>query len=168
MTHTHVPVDTPRRVRNAANLVNLSTPLGALLGVIGRGRLRNRAGLVVFDEVRLPGVRASAMTVGSVVLVMGRRLEQVEQRIPGLLRHEDEHAWQYAACLGLPMLPLYGVAAGWSWLRTGNRASANLFEQAAGLTRGGYRRASRRSLRQGWAEMSRRAQPWRRRADRAA
>ncbi len=42
---------------------------------------------------------------------------------------------------------VYGVAAGWSWLRTGDVASGNVFEQRAGLAEGGYRE---RPLRAAW------------------
>jgi hypothetical protein len=31
------------------------------------------------------------------------------------------------------------LAAAWSWVRTGDPASRNLFERAAGLADGGYR-----------------------------
>ena len=55
--------------------------------------------------------------------------------------HENTHAWQYLWCGGLPFLPLYVVAAGWSWLRTGDPASANPFERNAGLLHGGYQEA---------------------------
>jgi hypothetical protein len=34
---------------------------------------------------------------------------------------------------------LYLAAAGWSWLRTGDFASRNVFERRAGLADGGYR-----------------------------
>ena len=48
-------------------------------------------------------------------------------------------------CLGLPFLPLYGLAAAWSTWRTGDPASRNPFERGAGLVRGGYvQRAVRR------------------------
>jgi hypothetical protein len=57
---------------------------------------------------------------------------------PALLGHEEKHSSQYAWCLGLPFLPLYFLAAGWSQLRTGNPASANFFERQAGLAAGGY------------------------------
>jgi hypothetical protein len=55
-----------------------------------------------------------------------------------LLGHEEKHCTQYACCLGLPFLPLYLLAAGWSQLRTGDPASANFFERLAGLEAGGY------------------------------
>lgn len=54
-----------------------------------------------------------------------------------MLSHEEEHSWQYAYCLGLPFLPLYAIATGWSWLRTGDRASTNALEVQAGLSSGG-------------------------------
>jgi hypothetical protein len=44
-------------------------------------------------------------------------------------------------------MPLvYGVAAGWSWLRTGDVASRNVFERRAGLVDGGYREQPLRAL----------------------
>lgn len=131
-------MDQRRAVRNLGNVVNLSTPLGLILALVGRGRIRRIAGLLVADGVRLPLSHASAMTVGSVVLVPRVQLEDALERIPGLLQHEDAHAWQWAACLGLPFIPLYFAAAGWSHLRCGDRASANVFERQAGLQLGGY------------------------------
>ncbi len=129
----------PTVLRNLGNLCNGSTPLGLVLGLVGRGRFRRRGSLVVVDGVRLPLVDAAACTVGSVVLVPERSLEEAEARIPTLLAHEEEHAWQYAYCLGLPFLPLYGLATLWSLWRTGHRAHGNAFEVQAGLTSGGYR-----------------------------
>lgn len=130
----------PRWVRSAANLCNGSTLLGLLLGWAACGRWRRWGHLIVVDHVRLPWVTASAMTVGSVVLVQRRSLEETVGRIPRLLQHEDEHAWQYAYCAGLPFLPLYLVATLWSLWRTGDRAQANCFEVQAGLESGGYLR----------------------------
>lgn len=131
-------------LRNLANVINLSTPLGLVLGVAGRGRWRRSPGLLVAENVRLPLVSASAMTVGSVVLVMGRTVEDAQSRIPALMEHENEHAWQYAYCLGLPFLPLYAVATLWSQVRAGDRATRNVFEKQAGLESGGYlRRATK-------------------------
>ena len=66
-------------------------------------------------------------------------MADLERRQPGTLDHESAHAWQYFACLGLPFLPLYALASGWSWLRTADAASRNPFERGAGLARGGYR-----------------------------
>jgi hypothetical protein len=36
------------------------------------------------------------------------------------------------------MLPLYGIASAWSWLRTRDYFSRNVFERLAGLDDGGY------------------------------
>lgn len=134
-------------VRNVGNLCNGSTLLGIVLGFVGRGYPTMREHLLVFDRVRLPLISASAMTVGSVVLILGRRLEEAEERIPELLAHEEEHAWQWAACLGLPFIPLYLAATVWSLIRTGDRAAANYFEMQAGLERGGYVKATQRKRR---------------------
>ncbi|MGO1385550.1 MAG: hypothetical protein ACTHWA_05700 [Arachnia sp.] len=132
-----------------ANVINLSTPLGLGVAALGGARMRVVKGLIVAEEVRLPVLRASAMTVGSVVLVPCRSLNDVATRIPGLLEHEDHHAYQWAYCFGLPFIPLYAAASGWSWLCTGDRATANHFECQAGLELGGYRRGVRRSPRAG-------------------
>jgi hypothetical protein len=35
-------------------------------------------------------------------------------------------------------LPFYVNTMGWSWVRTGDHWSRNVFEQRAGLVRGGY------------------------------
>ena len=142
-------------LRNLANVANLSTPLGIALSIAGRGRLRLRDGLVVADHVRLPVTNAGAMTVGSVVLVFRQSLEQAEGRTPNLLPHEDAHAWQWAYCLGLPFLPLYLAASGWSLFRTGDRAAANHFERQAGLAAGGYREMPRLPFREALARLRR-------------
>jgi len=142
-------------LREVANVANLATPLGLALAAAGRGRIRRLKGLWIADGLRMPFPDASAMTVGSVVLIPGRTLEEAEVRIPGLIAHEDEHAWQWCACLGLPFIPLYFAAAGWSMLRCGDRASANAFERQAGLAGGGYAENPRRPLRKGLARLFR-------------
>lgn len=142
-------MDQTSRMRNVANLVNLSTPLGLAVAVASGARLRRRGSLLVADHARLGWLRASAMTVGSVVLVPGQSLASAEKAIPLLMAHEEEHAWQWAACLGLPFIPLYLLAAGWSMLVCGDRASANIFERQAGLRSGGYLERPKR----GWREM---------------
>lgn len=147
-------------LRNIANVVNLSTPLGLALAMASRARLRRVDGLLVAEVARLPWITASAMTVGSVVLVPRRTLTDVTRRIPGLLDHESEHAWQYAYCLGLPFIPVYAAAMGWSWLRTGDRASANHFEVQAGLAGGGYRARATRPVRDGLTEARQRVARW--------
>ena len=87
-----------------------------------------------------------AVTGASVDLHPGRTLEEVQTILPDLVGHEEEHAWQWAVCLGLPFIPLYFAAAGWSLLRCGDRASATLFDRQAGLRRGGYPERPKRPL----------------------
>jgi hypothetical protein len=126
------------RVRQVVNLVNLSTPLGVLLAVAGRTRLqRGPDGLLLDRGFRLRLGTAPAFTVGNVVLV--RIDDEALARRPRLLVHESRHATQYAWCVGPVLLPLYAVAAGWSWLRCRDFASYNAFERHAGLADGGYR-----------------------------
>lgn len=90
--------------------------------------------------------RAGAFTVGSVVLVRGHRLEEIEREFPDLIEHEEKHARQWAWCLGLPFLPLYLAATVWSRWRTGTNHGANLFEIRADLAKGGYRPVPRRRV----------------------
>lgn len=125
------------RVRQVVNLVNLSTLLGLLLALVGRARVaRGPDGLLLARDLRLP-VRAPAFTVGNVVLL--RLDDEALARRPRLLAHESRHATQYAWCLGPVFLPLYAVAAAWSWLRWRDPATGNVFERLAGLADGGYR-----------------------------
>ena len=128
-----------QRRRRLANLLNLSTPLG--LGVARAGGARRRLpgpyGLVLAEGYRLRFPAAGAFTIGDVVIT-GRTFSELLRLHPDLLAHEERHASQYAACLGLPFLPLYALATGWSVLRTGDRAAANVFERRAGLRDGGY------------------------------
>ena len=124
------------RVRQVVNVVNLSTPLGLLVAVAGRARVRRGPdGLLLATRFRVP-VPAPAFTLGNVVVVKGD--DAVLTRRPRLLVHEARHATQYACCLGPVMLPLYGLAAAWSWLRCRDPASYNVFEVRAGLEDGGY------------------------------
>ncbi len=126
-------------VRAAGNALNLSTVLGLVLCWAGRAHLhRGPEALLLADGYRLPLPKASAFTVGNVVLVPGGTAAEVELRQPGMLAHEAAHTWQYFGFLGLPFLPLYALASAWSWLRTGDPASSNWFERRAGLARGGY------------------------------
>lgn len=127
----------PWHAKVVLNLLNLSTPLGVLAGVAGRARFRRGPrGLLLAADYRLPVPAAPAFTVGNVVL-SPRPAAYVEDR-PALLAHEERHSWQYVACLGVPMLPLYLLASGWSYLRGGDFAVHNPFERHAGLTDGGY------------------------------
>jgi hypothetical protein len=100
---------------------------------------------VLASDYRLPLPSAPAFTVGNVV-VSPRPADYLDSR-PALLRHEERHSWQYVACLGLPMLPLYAVAAAWSCLRGGDAGVHNPFERWAGLADGGYPLISARERR---------------------
>lgn len=125
------------RARLIVNAVNLSTLLGLLVGLAGRARLSlGPDGLLLGYGYRLSLPPAPVFTLGNVILIRGT--PEIFDRRPALLSHESRHASQYAVCLGPVMLPLYALAAGWSWLRTGDPASRNIFEIHAGLLDGGY------------------------------
>jgi hypothetical protein len=126
-----------QRLRQIANVLNGSTPLGLLLAAAARTPVRRGPrGLLIATGYlwRLPF--AGAFTVGNVVLFRAGPERALAD--PTLLRHEECHSNQYAWCLGLPFLALYFLSAGWSILRTGNPGSANVFERLAGLQAGGY------------------------------
>ena|SRR5690625_1723929 len=126
-----------QRARQWVNIVNVSTALGLLVGLVGRVRFaRGPDGLICGHGYRLPIPPALAFTVGNVVLL--RIDEEALVRRPMLLAHEARHATQYAWCLGPVMLVLYALAAGWSFVLTGDPASRNVFERDAGLRAGGY------------------------------
>jgi hypothetical protein len=130
-------------VRQVVNAVNLSTLLGLALATAFGARLgRGQDGLVLATGARGTFTRANAFTVGNVVIL------RVPDPSDDLLRHEAAHATQWACCVVL-FLPLYLLAVAWSWLRTGDHWSRNVFERRAGLSAGGYveqptRRARRR------------------------
>ncbi|MCI0687208.1 MAG: hypothetical protein L0Y54_08235 [Sporichthyaceae bacterium] len=127
------------RVREIANWANGSTLLGLLAAGLGGATLRRGPnGLLLAHgyQLAIPPRRSRAFTVGNVVLCRLSDTELAEH--PTLLTHEARHATQYAWCVGLLMLPMYFVAAGWSWVRTGDYASRNVFERLAGLADGGY------------------------------
>ena len=127
-----------QRARRVANLVNLSTPFGLLVARVGGARRRpGPYGLVLAEGYRFRFPVASAFTLGDVI-VTAHTFEALLRTHPELLDHEARHSRQYALSLGLPYLPLYTLAMGWSVLRTGDRASANVFERGAGLRAGGY------------------------------
>ncbi len=154
----------PRRARRTANLLNLSTPLGLGLARLGRARVTpGRHDLLLATGHSLPIPLAGAVTVGDVVLLrppLDAVLEH-DRLDPRMLDHEARHATQYAWCLGPVLLPLYAGAAGWSWLRSGDWWSRNIFETRAGLGDGGYvdrgTRAGRRREARIWAQQSGRA-----------
>jgi hypothetical protein len=123
------------RARLTINALNGSTLTGAVVALLGRARLaRARDGLMIATGYRLPVPPAPAFCVGNVIVT---RLEAIP---PGsaLLRHEARHATQFAWCGGVLMIPLYLLAAGWSWAVTGDFGSRNVFERRAGLADGGY------------------------------
>jgi hypothetical protein len=124
------------RFRRAANFVNLATPLGLLISVIGGATRRpGPDGLILAFGYRYRFPIAGAFTVGNVVLT---RADSLSDR---LVVHEGRHATQWAWCLGLPMLPLYLLAMLVSVMVCGHQASYNLFERLADLEDGGYPRA---------------------------
>ena len=127
-------------LRRAVNALTLATPAGLLLAHLGGARLRpGPHGTLVAAgyRSRFPAPRASAVTVGEVILL--RLPDQLLARRPGLLEHEARHAAQWACALGVVGFPvLYGLAAAWSWLRFGDAALGNVFERRAGLVDGGY------------------------------
>jgi hypothetical protein len=126
------------RVKQAVNLVNGSTVVGVAVAYAGRARFSpGPRGLLLATGFRLAPPWAGAVTVGNVVATRHDRA-WLDAR-PALLRHEERHSWQYVACLGLPLLPLYLLAGGWSYLRAGDPATRNVFERLAGLADGGYR-----------------------------
>lgn len=134
------------RLRQLVNAVNGSTLLGLGVAVVGRASVsRGPRGLLLATGFRIGFPPGSAFAVGDVVLTR-HDLDWLEAR-PRLLAHEERHCWQYVACLGLPMLPLYVVAVGYSYLRGGDAATHNVFELAAGLADGGYPLVSARARR---------------------
>jgi hypothetical protein len=140
------------RVRSMVNWVNLSTPAGMALARVGASRPRRaRNGMWLVHDYRLPVPPAPAFTLGSVVFLRaappGRGHDPVGVVPRRLLDHEERHVTQYAWCGGVVMPVLYVAAAGWSWLRTGDFASRNVFERRAGLADGGYRERPVRSVR---------------------
>lgn len=140
-----LPLDRRHRARRLGNWLNLSTPLGLLVAGAGRATVRpGPRGLLLADGYRLAFPLASAFTVGNVLITSGRWSALIDER-PTLLQHEEQHSWQWFS-LGLPFLPAYVVAMGWSVLRTGDRAAANVFERRAGLAIGGYREVPVRPL----------------------
>jgi len=134
---------TAQRLRRAANLLNGSTLAGLAVALAARTRIsRGPRGMVIAADYRWRLPFAHAYTLGNVVLCRSTAEELVSR--PALLGHEERHCTQYAWCLGLPFIPLYLAAAGWSVLRTGNPGTANIFERQAGLAAGGYPLTGRR------------------------
>jgi hypothetical protein len=127
------------RVRVGVNIVNLSTPLGLLIALIGARRLRRGPrGLVFAYGYRLPIPVPPAFTVGNVILM--RQGDPELTPGPTLLCHEERHTTQYAWSLGPVMIVLYLGAAAISWALSGCPACYNPYERLAGLDDGGYER----------------------------
>ena len=125
-------------VRLVGNLANLTTPIGLLVAIIGRARIRRGPrGLLLGEGYRLKFPVASAFTIGSVITT-NRTWPELLRQSPQLFEHEERHTWQYLCCVGLPFYPAYGVCLVWSVLRTGDLAARNFFERNAGLASGGY------------------------------
>jgi hypothetical protein len=123
------------RFRRAANYINLATPLGLLLSIIGGATRRpGPNGLILAFGYRYRFPIAGAFTVGNVVLTRGDSLSD------RLILHEGRHATQWAWCVGLPMLPLYLLSMLISVMVCGNQATYNPFERLADLEDGGYPR----------------------------
>jgi hypothetical protein len=125
------------RLRRAVNLVTLATPVGLVVAKAGGAKLaRGPHGLVLAKGFR-PKLRASALTIGDVVLM--KRDDDWLRRHPKLLDHEARHSFQYSFWLGpLGFLPAYGLCAIWSWWHSGDPALRNEFERRAGLVDGNY------------------------------
>jgi hypothetical protein len=125
------------RIRQVVNAVNLSTPIGLAVTRAGRATaVRGPRGLILAAGYRFRFPTGGAFTIGNVVATR----ESLDDllRHPRVLAHEERHVWQYAVFGGPLYWPLYCAAMGWSMLRTGDRASRNVFERSAGLADGGY------------------------------
>lgn len=131
------------RLRQVVNWLNLSTPAGLLIAVLGRATVRSwRDGTFLATEYRWRFPIAGAFTVGNVI-VTRHDAEWLTAR-PDLLKHEDRHCTQYAFCLGPVMWIPYVLAAAFSWVLSGNHAAYNPFERLANLVDGGYPQPSLR------------------------
>lgn len=135
-------------VRTLGNWLNLSTPLGLGIALLGGASLRRGPrGIWLAEGYRLSFPPAGAFAVGSVVVVTRQDLAGLQRRQPRVLEHEEAHVWQWCYCLGLPFLAAYGLASLWSWVRYGDWHSGNWFEVAADLAKGGYQRGQPRNWR---------------------
>jgi hypothetical protein len=133
-----------QRFKLVVNFLNLTSLAGLAVAGVGRARIsRGPRGLFFASGYKLGFPIAGAFTIGNVVLTR-HELGYLDNQ--QLVRHEERHSWQWLCVIGVPFLPLYGLCAGWSWLRTGDFASRNLFERMAGLVDGGYTERQPRSL----------------------
>ncbi|WP_229116378.1 hypothetical protein [Parenemella sanctibonifatiensis] len=136
---------TRARLRRWGNLLNGSTGLGLLTAKLGGATLeKGPAGLHLAQGYALPFPIAGAFTIGNVIIT-SRQWTDFGSRWPTVMQHEERHSWQWLLWGGpAGFLPAYTVAMGWSWLRTGDRAAANVFETLADLDLGGYRKVKPR------------------------
>lgn len=133
-------------MRTVINWINLSTPLGLSMAVIGGARISpGERGTFLAPGYRWRFPIGGAFTVGSVIL--SRNDQAWLDARPAMMRHEDRHATQYAWCLGIVMIPLDGLAMAFSWLVAGDFSSYNPIERTAGLADGGYPAPSTRLAR---------------------
>ncbi|MDR2986928.1 MAG: hypothetical protein LBV34_19030 [Nocardiopsaceae bacterium] len=139
--------DRAARLKWWINWANGSTAFGLVIARVGNARVADGPrGLYLAGGYRFGFPVAGAFTIGNVVVSKGDWV-QLRMEHPELVSHEEQHSWQWAVCGGLPFLPLYGAALAWSWVRTGDPASRNVFERNAGLVSGGYREQPLRPLR---------------------
>lgn len=118
-------------------MLNLSTPIGLAVARAGGATVvAGPRGLVLATGYRVRFPTGGAFTIGNVVATRMNLAELL--RYPRVLAHEERHAWQYVLFGGPLYWPLYCAAMGWSVVRTGDRASRNVFERSAGLADGGY------------------------------
>ncbi len=112
------------------NAVNLTTATGWLVARAARCPVSARDGYWEATGYRWRFPDAGAFTIGCLVIS--------RQPVPAAVwEHEKSHMRQYAL-LGPLFWPAYGLAAGYSLLRTGDWWSRNVFERRAGLVAGGY------------------------------
>lgn len=137
MTSELLPHTPWTRVRTFVNWLNLSTPLGLLVAVIGGATIERRGrGTYLAGGYRWRFPAASAFTIGSVIV--SRHDNDWLRARPVLLAHEDRHCTQYGFLLGIVMLPLYVLAVACSYAVAGDHSSYNPFERLANLSDGGY------------------------------
>jgi hypothetical protein len=128
------------------NAANGTTLCGLGVAACGQARLsRGPGGLIIGSEYRYRFPRGSAFTMGNVIVSRRTRERLLSDNC--LMLHESRHAAQYVA-LGPAYLPLYLMAVGWSYLRSGDHWSRNPFERRAGLADGHY---VERPLRPAWS-----------------
>lgn len=121
-----------------ANTLNLTTPVGLGIATLSGCRIGRRDECWAAIGYRWQFPVAGAFTVGSVI-ISRRALDDK------VWAHELAHVRQYAF-LGPVFWPAYAAALMWSYVRTGDWWSRNVFERRAGLRAGGYRERPVRAL----------------------